>query len=972
MSISITAYALLPLLSGLVLAGLAAYVLLRRSESSVALPFVALLATIAIWALFDGLEMLFGGLESKIIVNKLSYLGKSFVCPTAFLFSLHATGRGGWLNRRGIALLAAIPAATLVLNATNEWHHLFFTSMRIDHSDPFPRLAFEYGPWFALNLAYSYLLIALAAGMLLLKYLRAWGSYRGEAILVLSALGVPWLASILYFAGFGPIPHLDTTCFAFSVTGFTLSWSVLRYGMFDVIRVKQGGILDGMSDGVMVVDMRDRLVDLNLSATRILGLEGLRASGQPIRSALASHPDLVELFRGAIEGRSELELDNHQGHCSYDLQISPILGPKGGFTHRVLVLRDITDRKQAEEDLRRESEFVALMSQAAEAANQAGSVVEALEACIALICSSLGWQIGHVTLRSDQGDRDLEETGIWHLSDPDRFEPFRLTESHSPSGPECGLARGVLESARPFWATLGSSVSGLRCEERARVAGIAAGLGIPVLVGEEVAAVLEFYTESETSPDQRTLDVMCQIASQIGRVIERQRAETRIATLAFYDSLTGLPNRQQFRDRIEQSLCSAQRYGRMMSLLFLDLDRFKQVNDNLGHTVGDQLLREVARRLIQSVRLSDHVSRPQTPDLQASISRLGGDEFTVLLSEIRGVEDAARVAKRLLKSLGETIRVNGQEVFATTSIGIAVYPDDGEDAETLIRNADRAMYHAKSRGRNNYQFYTESLNDSGSRRLHLEAQLRRALERNELTIHYQPVHDTETSELTGAEALLRWDSPEAGSVSPAEFVPVAEESGLIAPIGEWVLRSACHQSRAWRDAGYRGIRMAVNLSGHQIRQSNLAEIVAGALEESGLEASDLELEITESTIMQDDQVTLDTLRELHRMGVGLALDDFGTGYSSLSYLRRFPINRVKIDRSFVREVTTCSDDAALTTAIVAMARSLRLGVVAEGVETREQADFLRLLGCHELQGYLFSPALPPEDFDRFLHREEKP
>jgi hypothetical protein len=232
-------------------------------------------------------------------------------------------------------------------------------------------------------------------------------------------------------------------------------------------------------------------------------------------------------------------------------------------------------------------------------------------------------------------------------------------------------------------------------------------------------------------------------------------------------------------------------------------------------------------------------------------------------SEIGGVADAARVAKRLLRSLGEAIRVDGQEVFATTSIGIAVYPDDGEDAETLIRNADRAMHHAKSRGRNNFQFYTESLNDSGSRRLYLEAHLRRAFEQNELTVHYQPVHDTVTGQLTSAEALLRWDSPEAGAISPAEFVPVAEESGLIASIGEWVLRSACLQSRAWRDAGYRGIRMAVNLSEHQIRQSNLAEMVAGALEETGLEASDLELEITESTIMQDDQVTLDTLRELH-------------------------------------------------------------------------------------------------------------
>jgi diguanylate cyclase (GGDEF)-like protein len=440
--------------------------------------------------------------------------------------------------------------------------------------------------------------------------------------------------------------------------------------------------------------------------------------------------------------------------------------------------------------------------------------------------------------------------------------------------------------------------------------------------------------------------------------------------LAYFDNLTGLPNRQLFTDRLERALVHARRHDRLVAICFLDLDGFKRVNDTLGHSIGDRLLCQVAQRLMKGVRLGDFVGRLHSDESPVAVSRLGGDEFTFVLREISKAQDAGRVADRVLDALRKPFVVDGHEVTATASIGIAVFPHNGEDAETLLRNADTAMYWAKDRGRNNCQFYAKSMNDAAKRKLDLEHRLRRALECHEFSLYYQPLRDARSGALTGAEALLRWEEPELGPVSPVEFVPVAEETGLIVPLGEWVLRTACAQSQAWQAAGYRPIRMAVNLSGRQIRQPTLVDMVARVLQESGLSPAQLELEITESTIMQDDDVTITAFRELNEMGVGLALDDFGTGYSSLSYLRRFPMGRVKIDRAFVSGIPTNPDDAALAAAVIAMAHSLRLLVVAEGVETREQAEFLRESGCDELQGYLISPAVPSEEFVRFLDSEK--
>jgi diguanylate cyclase (GGDEF)-like protein/PAS domain S-box-containing protein len=421
-------------------------------------------------------------------------------------------------------------------------------------------------------------------------------------------------------------------------------------------------------------------------------------------------------------------------------------------------------------------------------------------------------------------------------------------------------------------------------------------------------------------------------------VVERKVAEQRAQHLADHDALTGLPNRRLLEDRLTQALALSYRNRKQTAVMFVDLDRFKTINDSLGHSVGDVMLKEVAARLIKQLRVVD------------TICRTGGDEFVVVLPEIKRSGDAANVAQKLIENLSQPVRIEERELTVTPSIGISVFPDDGRDAETLIRNADAAMYHAKEMGRATYQFFTEEMTLTASRRLSLENDLRRALARDELRVHYQPIVDAKSGKVAGHEALVRWQHPDRGLVYPAEFIQVAEDTGLILKIGEWVLREACR----WATfiGVERGLPVSVNLSARQFNDPKLVRTVSNALKQSGLPAHLLTLEITESTAMQQTDVTLATLRKLKELGVSIALDDFGTGYSSFSYLKLFPVNTLKIDRSFIAEVERDGDHRAIVAAIIALAQVLNLKVVAEGVETEGQKQFLRGFGCEEVQGYL--------------------
>ncbi len=437
-------------------------------------------------------------------------------------------------------------------------------------------------------------------------------------------------------------------------------------------------------------------------------------------------------------------------------------------------------------------------------------------------------------------------------------------------------------------------------------------------------------------------------------VTERKRAEERLIHLAHRDALTNLPNRMLLQDRLRQTLVQAKRTRTPVALMFLDLDRFKGINDTLGHATGDHLLQAVAERVAACVRESD------------TVARLGGDEFTVLLTNLAQAQDAAKVAQKILDALAKPFLFGGSELFITASIGITIYPTDESDIDGLLKNADAAMYRAKAQGRNMFQFYTEEMNARTLERLTLENGLRHALERSEFLLCYQPQIDLRTGRISGAEALLRWRHPNLGLLSPARFIPIAEETGLIVPIGEWALRVACVQSQAWQATGSAPIRMAVNLSGRQFRDRRFIEAIVRILRDTAFPPLQLDLELTEGIVMENAQATVAILRELNGMGLRFSIDDFGTGYSSLSHLKRFPIHVLKIDPSFVRDVTTDTTDQAIVKSIIALAHSLRLTVIAEGVETKEQAAFLLANGCDEMQGHVFSEALSSKAFTTLL------
>ena len=428
----------------------------------------------------------------------------------------------------------------------------------------------------------------------------------------------------------------------------------------------------------------------------------------------------------------------------------------------------------------------------------------------------------------------------------------------------------------------------------------------------------------------------------------------QMAYSAGHDFLTGLPNRMVFKDRLSQAIASAQRYNKQVAVLFLDLDGFKHINDSLGHPIGDKLLQSISKRLINCVRSSD------------TVSRQGGDEFIVLLSEVRHAEDAAITARRMLQAVAEAHSIDRRDLHITTSIGVSVFPEDGQNSETLIKNADTAMYQAKENGPTSYQFFTPAMNVRAVERQSIEEDLRGALERHELTLHYQPIIDLKTGLIAGAEALLRWTHPTRGPIPPMQFIPVAEDCGLILPIGAWVLREACRQAEEWADAGLPAMTMSVNVSAVQFRNEKFLENLTAILDETGLDPKRLELELTESVLMKRAEATASILRTLRDRGVQVSVDDFGTGYSSLSYLRKFPIDALKIDQSFIRQISTAGEDTTIVAAVISMARDLRLRVVAEGVEKLEELEFLRAHQCDEVQGFYFSRPVPPQQFVKLL------
>ena len=501
------------------------------------------------------------------------------------------------------------------------------------------------------------------------------------------------------------------------------------------------------------------------------------------------------------------------------------------------------------------------------------------------------------------------------------------------------LSRAITRPIRAVAAAMQKIATG-SLDERVPSAGL----------GEIDVLSASFNTMAENL-EERTAE----LTEEVG---QRKRAEDQMRYHAYHDALTGLPNRALFQDRLAIALAQARRSRQMVGIMFLDLDRFKLVNDTLGHVIGDQLLQAIAKRLAGLVREGD------------TVARMGGDEFAVLVPTASGAVDTSEVASRILKAFRQPWVVVDEEFHLTTSIGIAMYPSDGEDAETLLRNADTAMYRAKDEGRDGFQVFTTAMNEYIVKRVGLENELRRGLEREEFVLHYQPQVNVHTGQIVGVEALVRWQHPERGLVYPGEFIPLAEDSGLIVPLGEWVMRTACAQNKAWQEAGLPPMRVAVNLSARQFQHPQLPDLVAKVLEETALAPQWLDLEITESSVIRDMDFAAATLSEMREMGVHVSIDDFGTGYSSLAHLRRLPVDALKIDCSFVLDLTTDPDDAAIVTAVIGLAKSLNLRAIAEGVETEDQLAFLKKEDCHEAQGYFFDRPMPAEAVEKALARRE--
>lgn len=721
-------------------------------------------------------------------------------------------------------------------------------------------------------------------------------------------------------------------------------------------------VIAAMAEGVLVRDRDAGIVTCNASAERILGRtleqmkgsnyfdpswEWFREDGTPL--AHEERPVNTALRTGETRFNEVVRLRKGDGSVLWlSMNAQPLFAEPGSApTGVVTTITDITQRKQAE--LRRDMEHnvTRLLSDAQSAGEVMPKIIQA-------ICESLGFACGARMLRDEHG-QVISCAETWSLPAAETMDFVAAGLQPMQAEPAAfALIRRVWDSCEPVWIT--DALAGERSGQttRATAAGPHGAFGFPILFGNTILGVMAFFSRTNHPPEEVSLQSVRAIGAQIGQFMARKQAEERVHHLAHFDELTGLPNRSMFNQRLGHALAQARRSDRPLAVLFIDLDRFKNINDTLGHEAGDRVLEEVARRLHGCLREGD------------TIGRLGGDEFVVLIDELPEPMHIAAVAQKILAAVVKPFILGAQEFNISASIGISTYPEDSADMQGLLKNADIAMYRAKEQGKNNYQFYSALMNIHTVERLALESGLRRALERNEFVLYYQPKVDIRSGRITGVEALLRWQQRPGELLAPAQFIALAEETGLIVPIGAWELKTACARNQSWREQGLPPLRIAVNLSARQFAQQDLLQDVARTLAETGLDPAGLEFEITESMVMRDPARAVKLLRSLKDMGLHLSVDDFGMGYSSLSHLKRFPLDSLKIDGSFVRDIPGDADGAAIARAIIAMAHSLRLKVIAEGVETEAQLDFLREHGCDEMQGYQCSEPVPEDALLRLL------
>ncbi|MFL6246001.1 MAG: EAL domain-containing protein [Thermoanaerobaculia bacterium] len=992
---------------------------LTRRFTSVSAAFFTMTAVVAIW--MTAFTFLYSTRDAATALAwaRRAYFGVPFIAPAIYWFTVEILR----IERRrrlahvaawsGAAFFSAIAVLTdmLIPRVQQYWWGFY------------PRYSPMIGAAFLLFF-FGYLIASLV------EFVRAYPHARGTEQLRIRALmiafGIAYLGCVDYLPKYG----IAAYPFGYAaILGFVIvaGRAIRRYDLVPLTpSLAAQEIISTMADVLFVCDREGRIEFANRAASTILGYPESELAGKSINDLLAKDGDLsAKLQRRSLRNDEHLFATATGERVDLTLSIAPVVHD-GNPAGAVIIGRDMRDRKRAEREV---LQAVTLLQSTLDSTADGILVIGDGNRIVSYNHRFLEmWHIPQEVMDSHD-DRRVLQSIVEQLALPDEFisaidainaqpeaESFDLLEMKDGRRFErYSIGRRVEDvetirvwSFRDVTARFAAEAALRESEIRYRLlfeqnaAGVcvsrldgvivdcnstfAAMLGSPrrELVGLSMASLYANPSEAEElnalllsagtlnsvevelrRADKRVLWVLANLVlvgegesgvvhATVVDISDRKRAEEQIEFHAYHDVLTHLPNRKLFTDRLRHSLTRAKRNGRAVAVMFIDVDHFKTINDTLGHTAGDELLLEMARRLRECVRDDD------------TVARLGGDEFTIILSDLRHPEDAVSVAQKILATVQEPLTIGTMPLVVSASIGIALYPDDGLDPESLLRNADSAMYRAKAEGRNTYQLCTDEMKSRALERLAVESRLRTAVNDEQLILAYQPQINLVTGRTIGVEALVRWNDPLRGIVEPASFIPIAEETRLILPLGEWVLRTACRQMKEWHDRGSGPMRIGVNLSARQFQQHDLVEMVRNTLEESNLGPSSLDLEITETTAMQNAEVTVETLHALRALGVGISIDDFGMGYSSLNYLKRFPLNAVKIDRAFVNDITSNNGDAAIVSAVIGMARSLRLRVVAEGVETAEQFAFLRSRECDEAQGYYFSRPVPPEEMTRLL------